>query len=74
MNNYLVRDSSDWDVIYGVIRLESEEQWDKAKKYVNNCREKDGRNFESDSELIEEYFQKNNIEYEWIQFDGEIVL
>ena len=74
MNNYLVRDSSDWDVVYGVIRLESEEQWNKAKKYVDKCREKDERNFESDSELIEEYFQKKNIEYEWIQFDDEITL
>lgn len=74
MNNYLVRDGSNWDTIYGIIKLESEEQWNKAKKYVNKCREKDGRNFTSDSELIEEYFQKNNIEYEWIQFDGEITL
>ena len=74
MNNYLVRDSSNWDVVYGVIRLESEEQWNKAKEYVNNCREKDGRNMTSDSELIEEYFQKNNIEYEWNTFDGEITL
>lgn len=74
MNNYLVRDGSNWDTVYGIIKLESEEQWNKAKEYVNECREKDGRNFTSDSELIEEYFQKNNIEYEWIQFDGEITL
>lgn len=74
MNNYLVRGCGDWNAIYGVIKLESEEQWTKAKEYVNKCREKDGRNFTSDSELIEEYFQKNNIEYEWIRFDDEITL
>ena len=74
MNNYLVRDECDWEVVYGIIRLENKEQWDKAKEYVDECREKDGRYFTSNSELIEEYFQINNIKYEWIDFDEELRL
>lgn len=73
MNVYLIRDASDWDVIYGVIKLESEEQWYKAKEYVEKCRDEDDRNL-SDYELIEEYFQENNIDYEWIAFDDELTL
>ena len=74
MKNYLVRDNYDLDFFYGVISLESEEQWNKAKEYVKECRKKDGRHFTSDSELIEEYFQINHIKYEWIDFDEEIRL
>ena len=44
------------------------------KEYVEKCRQEDGRNFESDSELIEEYFEKNNVEYRWISIDDELEL
>lgn len=74
MKNYLVRDNYDLDFFYGVISLESEEQWNKAKEYVKECREKDGRHLTSDAELIEEYFQRNNIKYEWNYLDGEVIL
>lgn len=74
MTNYLVRDFNCLEAVYGIIRLENKEDWENAKKYVDECREKDGRNFEADSELIEEYFQKNNIEYEWIDFEEELYL
>ena len=69
MNNYLVRDSDHKECVYGIIRLESEEQWNKALNYVIDCRKQDGRYTTSDSELIEEYFILNDIEYEWIDFD-----
>lgn len=69
MNNYLVRDSDHIGCVYGIIRLESEELWNRALNYVIDCRKQDGRHLTSDSELIEEYFQMNNIEYEWIDFN-----
>ena len=38
-----------------------------------NCGEKVEK-FESDSELIEEYFEKNNVKYRWISIDDELEL
>lgn len=73
MSNYLVRDATNCNAIYGIVRLGSEEYWKKALNYVIDCRN-NGRDNESDSELIEEYFQMNNIEYEWIDFDKELML
>ena len=74
MDNYLVRECGDDNIIFGVIQLKSKEDWFKAKEYVEKCRAEDGRNFESDSELIEEYFEKNNVKYRWISIDGELEL
>lgn len=74
MDNYLVRDCGNYDFIFGVIQLKSKEDWFKAKEYVEKCRQEDSRNFESDSELIEEYFEKNNVEYRWISIDDELEL
>lgn len=74
MSNYLVRDNYDLDFFYGVISLENKEQWYKAKEYVKECRKNEGRHLTSDAELIEEYFQRNNIKYEWINLDGTIIL
>lgn len=72
MKNYLVRDATNWHAIYGIVRLGSEKYWNEALNYVRECRE-NGRE-DADSELVEEYFQMNDIEYEWINFDGELTL
>ncbi len=73
MKKYLIRDATCGMTVILIVSLESEEQWNKAKKYVKDCRN-NGRNSEADSDLIEEYFQRNNIKYEWNYFDKELTL
>lgn len=74
MEKYLVRDASDYDVIYFIIEIE-EENWDIAKEYMNNLRENDEDNGLCDIEIMEEYWENNDIDYEIIELpDKELYL
>lgn len=71
MANILIRDSSNYTVIHGILQVPCLADWYSAKDYVNKTRERDGRFLTSDSELIEEYFDLKHIKYNWIKYDEE---
>lgn len=65
--SFLVRDSSEYDVVYFVIKLEDKKYWQEAKKYMwEKRREDDTYDMVDDRSIMEEYWQNNNIKYEII--------
>lgn len=74
--SFLVRDSSDYEVVYFVIKLEDEKYWQEAKEYMWKKRSEDAT-YDSlaDQEIMEEYWQNNNINYAIVDLpDDELFL
>ena len=70
MKKFLVRDACDYNVVYFIIELEDEKQWDDAKEYMEEIRDNND-DCESDSEIMEEYWQQNNIPYNIIYMPND---
>ena len=70
--HFLVRDSSDYEYVYAIVKLEDRKYWQEAKEYMWKKREEDIR-YDSmdDQSIMEEYWQKNNIRYEWLELPDE---
>ena len=73
---FLVRDSSDYKVVYFVIKIEDEKYWQEAKEYMWKKRSEDTTyDSMSDQEIMEEYWQNNNINYKIVNLpDNELFL
>lgn len=73
---FLVRDSSDYEVVYFVIKIEDEKYWQEAKEYMWKKRSEDATyDSLSDQEIMEEYWQNNNINYIIVELpDDELFL
>ena len=70
--SFLVRDSSEYDVVYFVIKLEDKKYWQEAKKYMwEKRREDDTYDMVDDRSIMEEYWQNNNIKYEIIDLPNK---
>ena len=62
--SFLVRDGCDCEVVYFVIKLEDAKYWSEAKEYMWKKRSEDATyDSMSDQEIMEEYWQNNNINY-----------
>jgi hypothetical protein len=62
--SFLVKDSSDYQGVLFVIKLEDEKYWGEARKYLWEKRQEDDVcDYKDDREIMEEYWQKNNINY-----------
>jgi hypothetical protein len=62
--SFLVRDSNEYSTVYFVIKLEEEKYWQEAKEYMWKKREEDNSyNYRDDRDIMEEYWQNNNINY-----------
>ncbi len=70
--SFLVRDSNNYEVVYFIIKLEDKKYWQKAEEYVWKKRSEDNTyNYRSDQEIMEEYWQNNNINYQIINLPNE---
>lgn len=70
--SFLVRDCSEYDVVYFVIKLEDKKYWQEAKKYMWRKREgNDAYDMVDDRSIMEEYWQNNNIKYEIIDLPNK---
>jgi len=65
--SFLVRDSSCYEAVYFIIKLEDEKYWYDAKDYMTKKRNED-ESYEElcDNEIMEEYWKNNNIKYKII--------
>lgn len=71
---FLIRDSSDYHVVYAIIKLEDEKSWYDAKEYMWKKRSEDASyDFREDFDIMEEYWQNNNIKYDVIVLPKEEV-
>ena len=62
--SFLVRDSNEYSTVYFVIKLEDEKYWQEAKEYMwEKRKEDDSYNYRDDRDIMEEYWQNNNINY-----------
>lgn len=70
---FLVRDSGHYLEPLFVVKLEDDTYWGDAKGYLWKKRQEayDDRN---DQEIMEEYWQKNNINYVIVDLDDELHL
>jgi hypothetical protein len=74
--SFLVRDSGNYQEVLFIVKLEDEKYWGEAKKYLWEKRQDDVTySYKSDREIMEEYWQKNNINYVIVKLpDDELYL
>lgn len=74
--SFLVKDSGDSEAVCFIIKLENKKYWQEAKKYMwKKRKEDDAYDYKSDQEIMEEYWQKNNIKYVIVELpDDELYL
>ena len=69
--SFLVRDASNYNTMHFIIKLEKKEYWDQAKAYMWDMRQNHANDGFADSELMEQFFIKNNIPYQIINLPDE---
>lgn len=68
---FLVRDNCNYNTIYFIIKLENQKYWDEAKEYLCKVRDSNKNNCMADSEIMEEYWNNNNIKYQMLDLPEE---